>query len=60
MPPDMTLEQVRDEMMQLAHEDQSPVVVDRLRFLGWVLSLDALVDGQTGDDAVMAPMGEEW
>lgn len=42
-PPTLTLEQIRDQINDVAQKDESPVVVDRFQFLNWSVSLDTIL-----------------
>ena len=55
--PLLTLSEIYQQMATVAHEDQSPVFVDRLQFLNWVVSLDTMpIDPDT---LPPAPSAEE-
>ena len=54
----LTLSEIYQQMATVAHEDQSPVFVDRLQFLNWVVSLDTMrTDPST---LPPAPSAEEY
>jgi hypothetical protein len=51
----MTLTDIYTQMLDVADEDQAPVVVDRLQFLNWVVSLDRAIIGSIIVDEEDAP-----